>query len=129
MECFVFINKGTTVRIEPIKLIIIMGAIHSSAKEVDNTTIWTKNSSADNNQVLRASLLDQLASLKYSSSESCSTDASTDATRTTTARHKGGTKKVQGSDVVASLFMTLLELGVTLTASYFFGKLLARGHN
>ena len=105
-----------------------MGAIHSSAKEVKNTdtttTIWTKNSS-DNNQVLRASLLDQLASLKggYTSSY---TDTSTDTTTTTTIRNNKGPKKVHGSDILASLFMTLLELGVTLTASYFFGKLLAR---
>ena len=106
-----------------------MGAIHSSAKEVkntniDTTTIWTKNSSG-NNQVLRSSLLDQLASLKYSSSESCPADTSS-TTTTTTRNNKGGAKKVHGSDIVASLFMTLLELGVTLTASYFFGKLLAK---
>ena len=108
-----------------------MGAIHSSAKGVNNidatTTIWTKNSSADN-KVLRANLLDQLASLKgeYASSESCPADTSSTTITTTVRNNKGGTKKVHGSDIVASLFMTLLELGVTLTASYFFGKLLAR---
>jgi len=109
-----------------------MGAIlSSSARDINNntdtTTIWTKNSS-DNNQVLRASLLDQLASLKgeYTSSESCPDITSATTSTTTTRNNKGGTKKVHGSDIVASLFMTLLELGVTLTASYFFGKLLAK---
>lgn len=82
--------------------------------------VSTATSSSADNYVLREKLIDQLAALKQPTCPDA--DAATTDTTTTTS----STTKDKESSIAAQLTLTLIELSITLTASYFASKLIAK---
>ena len=95
-----------------------------------DASVGASSSTNNNPRILRENLLDHLAAMngivEKGSSRNGNSSHTTDATSAIVNSQSNTKKEINGADIAASLVMTLLELGITLTASYFMGKLLAK---
>ena len=95
-----------------------------------DASVGASSSTNNNPRILRENLLNHLAAMngivEKGSSRNGNSSHTTDATSAIVNSQSNTKKEINGADIAASLVMTLLELGITLTASYFMGKLLAK---
>ena len=94
-----------------------------------DASVGASSSTNNNPRILRENLLNHLAAMgivEKGSSRNGNSSHTTDATSAIVDSQSNTKKEINGADIAASLVMTLLELGITLTASYFMGKLLAK---